>query len=561
MTVTGTDRQQSKIQAIGKRRTLNAVYHQARQLHLRMHPARARPLSPEDVVTAEQIVRGLITDSSVTKNTLLQHSLAERFLAKTEIRLSRMQQEKIVAKVLKAGMTSLRHRDHSQRLSTKAWESMLEAWEKYNTEELPFQSVRPLVESLPAEIQQHAYTRLLNHVGPLLKQATSTSRAAAAVGGDTNVARAQSLEYIGQWIHDGLEASKRDVDGEDLRYGQDKRHWSKTEEAVLVDEQLRSLAHPEYLDLALDSSVSAWATALATKVKAHLDEKYRNGDSEGYGWSLDHIFKKIRSGYYADLARTTGKVGDSGWFNRRNQEHNQMRLDRAQQNGEIQQDSQIEWLRENWEYVTSDAQDGSFVDEPVFSEIETEAAALILLKKASLHKMSSTECLKYQWLLYPDGSYARVRHNWAYVLFLKDKDGRYLFDQAEVDSLLYASLRRMRKEYTEMEEKSNEPLDEKTATETEMIWTLKQAPARRKLIAPWLVSKSGISLKSQRTYLLFTTDEYDRNNFSHDEVWKLDRAPSKRPGYTEWDARRRDVGTAENQLGRPPKRVKITSSS
>jgi hypothetical protein len=196
----------------------------------------------------------------------------------------------------------------------------------------------------------------------------------------------------------------------------------------------------------------------------------------------------------------------------------------------------------------------------VFSEIETEAAALILLKKASLHKMSSTECLKYQWLLYPDRSYAKVRHNWAYVLFLKDKDGRYLFDQAEVDSLLDASSRRMRKEYTEMEEKSNEPLDEKTATETEMIWTLKQAPARRKLIAPWLVSKSGKFIRSQRVYLLFTTDEYGRNNFSHDEVWKLDLAPLKRPGYTEWDARRRDVGTAEDQLGRPPKRVKISSS-
>jgi hypothetical protein len=311
----------------------------------------------------------------------------------------------------------------------------------------------------------------------------------------------------------------------------------------LVDEQLRSLAHPEYLDLALDSSVSAWATALATKVKAHLDEKYQDGDLEGYGWSLKHISEKILGGYYADLARTTGKVGDSGWFNRRNQEHNRMRLDHAQQNGEVQQNSQIEWLRENWECVTPDIQDGSFVDELVFSETETEAAALVLLKKASVHKMSSTECLKYQWLLYPNGCYAKVRHNWAYVLFLKDKDGRYLFDQTEVDSLLCAPSRRMRKEYTEM------------------IWTLKQAPARRKLIAPWMVNKSGKFLKSQRIYLLFTTDEYGRNNFSHDEVWRLDRAPSKRPGYTEWDARRRDMGTVENQLGRPPKRVKIASSS
>lgn len=465
-----------------------------------------------------------------------------------------------MTKVLKAGMTSLMRRDYSRRLSTKAWESMLEAWEKYNTEELPFQSVRPLVESLPAEIQRHAYKRLVKHVGPLLKQTTSTSRAAAAAGGDINVA-SQSLDYIRQWIHEGLEASRRDVDGEDLRYGQDKRRWSKTEEAVLVDEQLRSLAHPEYLDLALDSSVSAWATALATKVKAHLEEKYQDGDPEGYGWSLDHILNKILRGYYADPARTTGKVGDSGWFNRRNQEHNQIRLDRAQQNGKVQQNSQIEWLRENWECVMPDTQDGSIVDEPVSSEVETEAAALMLLKEASLHKISSKECLKYQWLLHPNGCYAKVRHKWAYVLFLKDKDGRYLFDQAEVDSLLCASSRRMRKEYTEMEKNSNEPLDEKTATETEMIWTLKQAPARRKLIAPWLVNKSGIFLKSQRIYLLFTTDEYGQNNFSHDEVWKLDRAPSKRPGYTEWDARRRDVGTVENQLGRPPKRVKITSSS
>lgn len=465
-----------------------------------------------------------------------------------------------MAKVLKASTISLMRRDHSRRLSTKAWESMLEVWEKCNTEELPFQGVRSLVESLPAEIQQHAYQRLVKHVGPLLKQAASTSRAVAAASDEVNVA-SQSLEYIGQWIHDGLEASKRDVDGEDLRYGQDKRRWSKTEEAVLVDEQLRSLAHPEYLDLALDSSVSAWATTLATKVKAHLDEKYQNGDLGGYVWSLDCISEKILRGYYADLARTTGKVGDSGWFNRRNQEHNQMRLDHAQQNGEVQQNSQIKWLRENWECVMPDIQDGLFVDEPMFSETETEAAALILLKKASVHKMSSTECLKYQWLLYPDGCYARVRHNWAYVLFLKDKDGRYLFDQAEVDSLLGASSRRMRKEYTEMEEKSNEPLDKKNATEMEMIWTLKQAPARRKLIAPWLVDKSGRFLKSQRIYLLFTTDEYGRNNFSHDEVWKLDQAPSKRPGYVEWDARRRDVGTAENQLGRPPKRVKISSSS
>jgi hypothetical protein len=527
-----------------------------------MRRVRAKPLSPENVVTAEQIVRGLITDSSITKNTLLQHSLAESFLAKTEIRLSRDQQERIVTKVLKADMKSSMRRDHSQRLSTKAWVSMLEAWEKYNTEELLFQGVRHLTESLPAEIQQHTYKRLVKHVGPLLKQTTSTSRAAAAAaGGDINVARTQSLEYIRQWIHDGLEASKRDVDGEDLRYGQYKRRWSKTEEAVLVDEQLRSLAHPEYLDLALDSSVSAWITALAMKVKAHLDEKYQDGDSEGYGWSLNHVLNKIRAGYYADPARTTGKVGDSGWFNRRNQEHNQMRLDRAQQNGEVQQNSQIEWLHENWECVIPDTQDGSLVDEPVSFKVETEAAALMLLKKASLHKMSSTECLKYQWLLHPNGCYARVRHNWAYVLFLKDKDGRYLFGQAEVDSLLCTPSRRMRKEYTEMEEKSNESLDEKTATETEMIWTLKQAPARRKLIAPWLVNKSGIFLKSQRIYLLFTTDEYGQNNFSHDEVWKLDRAPSKRPGYTEWDARRRDVGTAENQLGRPLKRMKIASSS
>jgi hypothetical protein len=314
---------------------LKAIYQQAHQLHLGMRRVNAKPLSPEDAATAEQIVRELITDSSITKSTLLQQSLAESFLAKTEILLSRKQQERIVAKVPKAGMTSLMRRDYSQRLSTKAWESMLEAWEKCNTEELPFQGARSLMESLPAEIQQHAYTRFLKDVGPFLKQTMSTSKAATAAG-DINVARNQSLEYIRQWIHDGLEASKRDVDSEDLRYGQDKRRWSKTEEAVLVDEQLRSLAHPEYLDLAPDSSVSAWATALATKVKEHLDEKYQDGDSGGYGWSLDCISEKILRGYYADLARTTGKVGDSGWFNRRNQEHNQMRLDHAQQNGEVQ---------------------------------------------------------------------------------------------------------------------------------------------------------------------------------------------------------------------------------